>query len=71
MAGQMSREQALRQLERTKAHNPKTELEPLLKNIKMTREEFDNCIDLGPRHVQYNSQTLLEKLISQVSSLVA
>jgi hypothetical protein len=70
MAGQMSREQALQQLERTRVHNPKTELELFLKNIKMTREEFDNYIDLGPRHIQYNSQTLLEKMINKISSLV-
>lgn len=54
MAGQMGREEALRKLE---SEPPKTyseeDLQPFLSDIGMTKEEFDRCIDAGPRYVAY------------------
>jgi hypothetical protein len=29
----------------------------------MSKYEFDNFIDMGPRHLQYDSPTFVEKII--------
>lgn len=55
MAGFMTREDALRKLqEEPNEVCPETVLNGFLKNIEMTREEFDQYVDLGPRHLQYH-----------------
>jgi len=63
MAGQMTREEALRRLEKPVEQCPESVLNLFLKNIKMSKDEFDKYIDLGPRHLQYDSPTIMEKLI--------
>jgi len=63
MAGQMSREEALRKLEKPTEQCPESVLNLFLKNIKMSKDEFDKYIDMGPRHLQYDSPTMMEKLI--------
>ena len=66
MAGQMTREEALRRLEKPPEPCPESVLNLFLENIKMSKEEFDKYIDMGPRHLQYNSPTIMEKLIKIV-----
>ena len=66
MAGQMNREEALRKLESSTSNTPESVLNLFLKDIKMKREEFDNYIDMGPRHLQYYSPTITEKLIERI-----
>ena len=63
MAGQMTREEALRRLEKPAEQCPESVLNLFLKNIKMSKDEFDKYIDMGPRHLQYDSPTIMEKLI--------
>jgi predicted subunit of tRNA(5-methylaminomethyl-2-thiouridylate) methyltransferase len=63
MAGQMTREDALRRLEKPTEQCPESVLNLFLKNIKMSKNEFDKYIDLGPRHLQYDSPTMMEKII--------
>lgn len=63
MAGQMTREDALQRLDKPAKKCPKSVLNLFLENIKMTKEEFDNYIDMGPRHLQYNSPTIMEELV--------
>jgi hypothetical protein len=36
-----------------------------LKNIKMTKEEFDKYVDMGPRHLQYHPQVGLTLRLSR------
>ena len=62
MAGQMTRKEALRKLESSRENCPPYILSLFLKNIKMSKTEFDTFIDMGPRHLQYNSPTLIEKI---------
>jgi len=66
MAGQMTREEALQKIEKPAEQCPESVLNLFLKNIKMSKEEFDNYIDMGPRHLQYDSPTIMEKLIRRV-----
>lgn len=55
MAGVMTREEALRRLETEPTYNcPQEVLDLFLKNINMTKEEFDKYIDMGPRHLDYH-----------------
>jgi hypothetical protein len=61
MAGQMTREEALNKLDST-SQCPESELNVFLDDIGMSKEEFDEYIDMGPRHLHYNSPTMLEKL---------
>jgi hypothetical protein len=63
MAGQMTREEALNRLKKPAKRCPKSVLNIFLKNIEMSKDEFDKYIDMGPRHLQYNSPTLMEKII--------
>lgn len=62
MAGQMTKEEALRKLENPPEQCPESVLNLFLRNINMSKHEFDNFIDMGPRHLQYNSPTLIEKI---------
>jgi predicted subunit of tRNA(5-methylaminomethyl-2-thiouridylate) methyltransferase len=63
MAGQMTREEALRKMEKPLEQCPESVLNSFLKNIKMKKDEFDKYIDMGPRHLNYNSPTLMEKIV--------
>lgn len=53
MAGQVSREDALRELSRPEGAHQEAALERFLHDTGMTREEFDRIIDGGPRHLDY------------------
>ena len=66
MVGQMTREEALHKLQNSKTQNPKPALDRFLKDIKMTKEEFDKYIDMGPRHLQYYAPTLMDKIVKKV-----
>ena len=63
MVGQMTREEALHRLEKHSEQCSDAVLHLFLKNIKTRKEEFDRYIDMGPRHLQYYSPTVLEKLV--------
>jgi hypothetical protein len=57
MAGLMTREEALRKLEdEPEKQCPEDVMNMFLKNINMTREEFDKYVDMGPRHLQYHPE---------------
>lgn len=64
MAGQMTREEALSKMEKPIEQCPESELNSFLKNIQMSKDEFDNFIDMGPRHLNYDSPTFIEKIIN-------
>jgi len=67
MAGQISREEALRKLEKSSSQCPESVMNLFLDNIKMSKEEFDKYIDMGPRHLQFNSKPgLIAKLRMKV-----
>jgi hypothetical protein len=66
MASQMTREEALQRLEKPTKQCPESVLNLFLNNIKMSKDEFDKYIDMGPRHLQYDSPTMMEKLIRAV-----
>ena len=53
MAGQISRGEALKRMEKPVDKCPEAILNMFLKNIGMDKEEFDNYIDMGPRHLDY------------------
>lgn len=54
MAGQISREEAIEQMEKPLEKCPESVLDMFLKNIDMSKDEFDNYIDMGPRHLDYD-----------------
>ena len=57
MAGQTSRDEALRILnEEAEEQCPESLLRMFLRNLDMSREEFDHFIDMGPRHLQFRPQ---------------
>jgi len=57
MAGQITREEALRRLEEEPEEQcPESVLRMFLWNLNMSREEFDRYIDMGPRHLQFRQQ---------------
>jgi hypothetical protein len=57
MAGLMTREDALHDLENHPVDNcPEEILNLFLRNVGMTKMQFDNYIDLGPRHLNYHPQ---------------
>jgi len=56
----MTREDALNKLAKTSEPVPESVMNLFLTNIGMSKEEFDNYIDLGPRHLQYYSPTITE-----------
>ena len=68
MAGQMTREEALRKIEKPAEQCPDSVLKLFLNNIGMSKDEFDNFIDMGPRHLHYNSPTFIEKIVRTVFS---
>lgn len=68
MAGQMSREEALQKLEKPAEQCPDAVLKLFLRNIKMSKDEFDRFIDMGPRHLNYDSPTFMEKIIRKIFS---
>lgn len=55
-AGQITRDEALKQLEEPEEECPRHVLDAFLDRIGMTKEEFDNLIDRGPQHLQYRPQ---------------
>jgi hypothetical protein len=58
MAGFMTRAEALRKLEDDPREQcPEEVMNLFLKNIKMTKEEFDSYVDMGPRHLQYHPES--------------
>jgi hypothetical protein len=66
MAGQMTREEALHKLEKPITQCPESTLNLFLKDIEMSKEEFDKYIDMGPRHLQYDLPTIMEKIMRKV-----
>jgi hypothetical protein len=57
MAGLMTREEALRKLEDEPSEEcPEAVMNLFLKNVNLTKEEFDKYVDMGPRHLQYHPQ---------------
>jgi len=55
MAGLMNRDEALRKLEDEPSEPcPESVMNLFLTNLKMTKEEFDKYVDMGPRHLQYH-----------------
>jgi len=63
MAGQMTREEAMRKIEKPGEQCPKSVLDLFLKNVRMSKEEFDEYIDMGPRHLLYDSPTFIERIV--------
>lgn len=59
MAGQMSRAEALRELEQPSHQCPESVMQVFLDNLGMTREEFDRHVDAGPRHLPFRPQPSL------------
>jgi len=54
MAGQVSREEAMRQLDEEPNDDPPEPIMAMfLQNLGMTRKEFDRYVDMGPRHLQF------------------
>lgn len=55
MAGAMTRDEALQKLQTESADSCPKEVQDLfLRNINMTKDEFDHYIDMGPRHLDYH-----------------
>jgi hypothetical protein len=71
MAGQITREEALRRLEaEPRRHDAEAVMRMFLKNLGMEREEFDKCVDLGPRHLQFNPKpSRIMRLAGKVLSI--
>ncbi|MBN2128063.1 MAG: hypothetical protein JW741_01140 [Sedimentisphaerales bacterium] len=56
-AGQTTREEALRKLSEPRGEEcPDSVMNMFLGNLGMSREEFDACIDRGPRHLDFQPQ---------------
>jgi N-acetyl sugar amidotransferase len=66
MAGQMTRDEAIRKLEAQKTEGLESALKLFLDNIKMSKEEFDKFIDMGPRHLKYYKPTFSENMIKSI-----
>lgn len=66
MTGQMSRKEALEKLEPEDKESPEEALKLFLNNLKMSREEFDRYIDMGPRHLSYFAPSFGEKMIKAI-----
>ena len=69
MAGQMSREEALEKIAEPIEPCPESTLNLFLKNIGMSKEEFDKYIDMGPRHLNYYAPSTIEKITSRAFHL--
>lgn len=58
MAGQITREEAIQKLEKERSKDcPEDIMKLFLNNINLTREEFDQYVDMGPRHLDYHPQS--------------
>lgn len=66
MAGFITRQEALRKLEEPDEKCPESIMKMFLKNINMTRDEFDHYIDLGPRHLQYPQEGLMLRAVKKI-----
>jgi len=68
MVGQISREEALAQLQEPEETCPEEEMALLLDRLNMPREEFDRCVDLGPRHLLYQPKpaSRLQRVVKRV-----
>lgn len=68
MAGLMTREEAVSKLEQEPSEEyPEEVMNMFLKNLNMTKEEFDRYIEMGPRHLNYHPQFGLRlKLIKKL-----
>jgi N-acetyl sugar amidotransferase len=70
MAGFMTREEALRKLEESPGEKcPEAVMNMFLKNINMSKEEFDRYVTLGPRHLQYQREGTLLRIIKSILCL--
>lgn len=56
MAGQMTRDEALKQLEELQPACNKEDLAVFLNDMHMTKEEFDAYIDMGPRYMAFRKK---------------
>ncbi len=57
MAGQMTREEALKKLAAEGAPKyTEQDLQPFLNDIGMTKAEFDSYLDMGPRYIKYRKK---------------
>lgn len=65
MAGQMTRQEAIEKLKQLPEQCPECVMDMFLRNIGMSREEFDRYIDMGPRHLNYYSPSIIEKLTNR------
>jgi len=67
MAGQISRDEALEMMNKPVDNCPESVLDMFLKNIDMSKEEFDNFIDMGPRHLDYDKPSdLATRIVTKV-----
>lgn len=67
MAGFMTRREALRKLEEEPDEKcPEPIMQMFLKNINMTKEEFDRYVDIGPRHLQYPQEGSLLRMVKSI-----
>jgi hypothetical protein len=64
----MTREEAMLKIEKPAEQCPESVSNLFLKNINMSKEEFDKFIDMGPRHLQYDSPTMMEEIVRTVFS---
>jgi hypothetical protein len=71
MAGLISREEALQKLKNGQDENcPEDLLKMFLNNIGMNREDFDNFVEMGSRHLQYNTKgTMAVRLANKIFSI--
>ena len=56
----------MRKIDESAEQCPDSVLNLFLKNIRMSKDEFDEFIDMGPRHLYYDSPTFLERIIRMI-----
>jgi hypothetical protein len=72
MAGQMTRDEAIKKM----ADEPhvafqESDITPLLHDLRMSREEFDRYIDMGPRYVAFREkQSYVLKILLSVKRVI-
>jgi hypothetical protein len=67
MAGQMSREEALKSLAQEPVSCAESELSHFLADMKMTKSDFDRYIEMGPRYIAFRQgKNVLWKFASAV-----
>ena len=70
MAGLITREEALSRLEEPASEYPEEIMNLFLNNLKMTKEEFDQYVDMGPRHLNYHPEPNFRyRLIRKIFSI--